>query len=211
MQQTVGQRSPTAAAVFGIALIVLGGGVLLARATGVDIFTAIGAWGWPFFIIVPGLVLLALSLVPARPHGIGLATAGAIVTAVGVLLLYQSRTGHWESWAYAWTLLPAAAGLALMGYGLFADVPGMIRRGLWMAGIAGAIFVAAAWYFERLFAGELDGLDASQWWPIVLVALGAVIVIRGIAFPRQSSPTHATTASPTGTEDAPPAAPPAAA
>ena len=30
---------------------------------------SIGRWGWPFFIIVPGVVLLAASLVPAPPKG----------------------------------------------------------------------------------------------------------------------------------------------
>src|SRR5687768_6840409 len=120
MQQTIGRRSVTAPAVLGIALIAIGALVLLTRATGIDLFGSIGAWGWPAFIIVPGLVLLGLSLVPTRPAGVGFATAGAIVTTVGLLLAFQSQTGHWESWAYAWAILPAAAGLALVGYGAFA-------------------------------------------------------------------------------------------
>lgn len=188
MQQTIGHRSVTGPAVLGIVLIAIGALVLLARATGLDVFESIGEWGWPAFIIVPGLVLLGLALVPARPAGVGFATAGAIVTTVGLLLAYQSQTGHWESWAYAWALLPTAAGLALVTYGLFSQERRMIRGGLWMAGIGGAMFVAGAWYFERIFAGQLDGLDPSQWWPVILIAIGAVIAVRAIAFPRQEPP-----------------------
>jgi hypothetical protein len=184
MQQTVGQRSVTAPAVVGMALVGIGALVLLTRAAGVDLLDSIGAWGWPAFIIVPGLALLGLSLVPTRPAGVGFATAGAIVTTVGLLLAYQARTGHWESWAYAWALLPTAAGLALVGYGLFSRQRPMLRSGLWMAGIGGSLFVAGAWYFERLFAGQLDGLDPSEWWPVILIAIGAVIAVRAIAVPR---------------------------
>ncbi len=188
MQQTVGQRPLTAPAVVGIALIAIGGLVLATRAAGIDLFDSIGAWGWPAFIIVPGLFLLGLSLVPTRPSGVGFATAGAIVTAIGILLAYQSRTGHWESWAYAWTLLPTAAGVALVAYGLYAGQRGMVRSGLWMAGIAGALFAAGAWYFERLFAGDVTGLDPATWWPVVLIGIGAVIAVRAIAFPRTVPP-----------------------
>ncbi len=184
MQQTIGPRSITAPAVLGMALIAIGALVLLTRAAGIDLFDSIGAWGWPAFIIVPGLALLGLSLVPTRPAGVGFATAGAIVTTVGLLLAYQSRTGHWESWAYAWALLPTAAGLALVAYGLYSQQRPMLRSGLWMAGIAGSLFVAGAWYFERLFAGQLDGLDPSEWWPVILMAIGAVIAARAIALPR---------------------------
>jgi hypothetical protein len=202
MQQTARQRSVTAPAVVGIALIGIGALVLLARATGIDLFGSIGQWGWPAFIIVPGIVLLGLSLAPTRPAGIGFATAGAIVTTVGLLLAYQSQTGHWESWAYAWALLPTAAGLALVGYGLFANQHRMVRSGLWMAGIGGSIFVAGAWYFERLFAGQLDGLDPSQWWPVILIAIGAVIAVRAIAFPASERPADAAQPAP-GTQATP--------
>ena len=58
-QQSVEQRSTTAPAVLGLLLILFGGIALLARAAGVSVFDAVGPWGWPLFIIVPGLVLLA--------------------------------------------------------------------------------------------------------------------------------------------------------
>ena len=185
MQQSMGQRHVTAPAVLGLLLIVLGAAALLARTAGFNLFEAVGPWGWPLFIIVPGLVLLGASLLPARPHGIGFATAGAIVTTVGLILLYQWRTDHWESWAYAWALLPGAAGLAQVAYGLYAEQRAMVNRGLWMTGIAGALFVVGAWFFEGLFAGQPRPLGLD-WGPIALIVLGAVVAARALF--RQAEP-----------------------
>lgn len=183
MQQSAGQRPISAPAVLGVLLIALGAGTLILRDLGYNLFGTIGSWGWPFFIIVPGVVLLAASLVPAPPRGIGFATAGAIVTTVGTLLLYQSRTGHWESWAYAWALIPLAAGVATLAYGLLARERGMVTTGTTMAIVAAALFLAGAWFFEGVFAGEERPTNIGEWWPIGVIILGAVIVIRAFVTP----------------------------
>jgi hypothetical protein len=180
MQQSVGQRPMTGPAVIGVLLIAFGATALLLRESGINPFGAIGTWGWPFFVIVPGLVLLAASLVPAPPKGIGFAIAGAIVTTVGALLLYQSRTGHWESWAYAWALIPLGAGSALILYGLLARERGMVTTGLTMAAIAAALVLVGAWFFEGVFAGEPRPTDVGAWWPIGVIVLGGVIVLRAL-------------------------------
>ena len=179
MQQEIRRRPAVAPAILGGILIVVGAAVLLARSAGINLFATIGPLTWPYLVIVPGLVLLGLALVPPRPQGVGFAIAGSIVTAVGALLLYQSQTGHWESWSYAWALIPSAAGLAQVGYGLFAGERAIVDRGLWMAIIGGLLFAAGAWFFEGLFAGEPrpQGLD---WGPIVLIVLGGAIVLRGV-------------------------------
>jgi hypothetical protein len=177
MQQSCGQRPVAAPALVGLLLIIVGAVVLAARQLGFDLFGPIGDWGWPLFIIVPGIALLALSLLPAPPAGIGFAIAGAIVTTVGSLLLYQSRTGHWESWAYAWALIPMAAGAALVLYGSFARSSSMVRGGTWMAGIAAALFATFAWFFEGMFAGTVRP-ELIDWWPILIVGAGAVLVLR---------------------------------
>ena len=178
MQQSAGQRAMTGPAVVGVLLIAFGATALLLREIGVNPFGATGTWGWPFFVIVPGVVLLVASFVPAPPKGIGFAIAGAIVTTVGALLLYQSRTGHWESWAYAWALIPLAAGSALVLYGLLARASGMVTNGLTIAGIAAALFLAGAWFFEDVFAAEPRPTEAGAWWPIGAIVLGGLIVLR---------------------------------
>jgi hypothetical protein len=182
MQQSFGQRPVAAPAILGFLLIAVGAIVLLARGAGFDLFGPIGTWGWPLLVIVPGLVLLAAALVPSPPRGIGFAIAGAIVTTVGTLLMYQSRTGHWESWAYAWALIPLAAGLALIAYGLFSRSSSMVRGGAWMAGIAALLLAIGAWFFEGVFAGRVRP-ELIEWWPIAIVVVGVVLVLRA-AFAR---------------------------
>ena len=87
MQQNIRPVSVTAPAVLGIVLVVLGTLALFARATGLELFDVVGRWGWPMFVIAPGLVLLVASLFPERPAGIAFAiaarseTCGELVTA----------------------------------------------------------------------------------------------------------------------------------
>ena len=189
MQQPVHQRSMVAPAVFGLVLVAVGVAALVIREYDINFLPNLGAWGWPFFVIVPGLVLLAVALAVPRPRGVAFAVAGAVVTTVGGLLLYQSQSGHWESWAYAWALLPAAAGIALIAYGAFAADRRMWIAGAWLAGIAGAIFVVGAWFFEGLFAGEQRFIDAGSWWPVAVIVLGVVIALSAfVRPPRLSGP-----------------------
>jgi hypothetical protein len=179
MQQSFGQRPVAAPAILGFLLIAVGAIVLLARAVGFDVSGPIAAWGWPLLVIAPGLLLLAAALVPSPPRGIGFAIAGAIVTTVGALLLYQSQSGHWESWAYAWALIPMAAGLALTVYGLFSRSSSMVRGGAWMAGIAALLLAVGWWFFEGVFAGRVRP-ELVEWWPIAIVVVGAILVIRAM-------------------------------
>jgi len=178
--QSFDRRSVTAPAVLGVLLITLGAITLFVREVGFDVFAAIGSWGWPFFVIVPGLVLLAASLVPVPPRGIGFAIAGAIVTTVGALLLYQSASDHFESWAYAWALIPLASGAAMALYGLFARERKMVTTGTTMAAIAAGLFLVGAWFFEGIFAGERRLTDVDAWWPIGVIVVGGAIVLLAV-------------------------------
>ncbi len=182
MQSSFGQRPMAAPAIVGLLLIAVGAVVLAGRQVGIDPFASVAAWGWPLFVIVPGLVLLAAALVPSPPRGIGFAIAGAIVTTVGLVLLYQSRSGDWESWAYAWAFIPLAAGAALFAYGLYARSSSMVRGGTWLAGIAALLLAIGAWFFQGLFAGELRP-DFAEAWPLALIALGALVLIRAFVVP----------------------------
>jgi len=67
---------------------------------------------WPLFILLPGLAFIYAAHSGGRGAS-GLIFPGAIIAGTGGLLLYQSITGHWESWAYAWTLYPVFIGMAM--------------------------------------------------------------------------------------------------
>ena len=183
MQHSTPQRSMAGPAVIGLILVAIGVASLAIREYDVNFLPHLGAWGWPLFVIVPGLVLLGIGVLMPRPQGAAVAVVGTVVTTVGGLLLYQSQSGHWESWAYAWALLPAAVGVALVGYGLYAADRRMRITGIWLAAIAGAVFLAGAWFFEGLFAGDERFIDAGNWWPVAVIALGAALALWSFARP----------------------------
>ena len=81
--------------VLGVLLIVLGGLFLASEQFNVDW----DRYGWPVFVIVPGLVLLVLGLAIPGEAGLGLAIPGGIVTTVGLILAFQNSTDTYASWA----------------------------------------------------------------------------------------------------------------
>ena len=131
------------------------------------------------------------------PKGLGFAIAGSIVTAIGILLLYQSSTGHWESWAYAWAVIPMAAGIGSFLYGALTRTSGLITGGLWLAAIGAILLIVGAWFFEGIFAGEERFAESGNWWPVAAVAIGAVILFGSFVRPRLTvSPPPANAATP---------------
>ena len=92
MRSRTSVRRGDGLAVVGGLLVVAGLDWLMARDLRLDPFAAIADAGWPFFVIIPGVILMLSSLVPKPPRGVGFAIAGSIVTTVGLVLLYQEET-----------------------------------------------------------------------------------------------------------------------
>src|SRR5688572_13434163 len=90
-------------------LPIVGAGLLLAVQYYGLVLPDLGAFGWPIWVIAPGVLILIIGLVTPAEPGAGLAIAGSIVTAVGLLLAYQSSADHYASWAYAWALVAPGA------------------------------------------------------------------------------------------------------
>src|SRR5690242_11251948 len=96
-RMTSGSRPDTrGGVVLGLILIALGGLFLLDRVLDIDI----GRYGWPLFIIVPGVLILAWGVSMPGREGLGLAIGGGIATIVGLILAVQNATGLWATWAY---------------------------------------------------------------------------------------------------------------
>jgi hypothetical protein len=188
MQQPMQRRRAGSPAALGLILVAVGAIVLLFRQAGIDLLEATGRDAWPLFIIVPGLLLIAAAAVPEPPGGLPFAIGGAIVTTVGSLLWYQQATGNWESWAYAWALLPTAAGIALIAYGALTRRSRLVSNGLWTAAIGAGMFLVGAWFFGAIFAGQAVPLDVAAWWPVALIILGALIAVSAIVRPGGSAP-----------------------
>ena len=169
-------------------LFVLIGAILLA---GQVVRVDIGHYGWPFFVIVPGIVILFVSLTARGVVSEGLAILGSIVTVTGVILLFQDATDHFESWAYAWALVvPGAIGLAMILYGLTARRPGNVRSGTRLVGIALLVFLLGAAFFEGVIGiggYQLDHTTGSVL-GVLIIALGALMLVLNLTSSGRRTP-----------------------
>jgi hypothetical protein len=160
--------------IIGGVLIVLGVLFLAERAFGVQF----GRFGWPLFVIVPGLLLMGASLAVGGREGSGLAVGGAITTVVGLVLAFQNATGLWATWAYAWALVgPGATGLGLIFYGLLKQQRDLVSNGIRSLGSGLALFAAFGLFFEGIIglSGE-PFLLGSELLPIALIGLGVALL-----------------------------------
>jgi hypothetical protein len=175
---TLPETDRRATFVIGLVLVVVGAAFLVARQLDIDI----GGVGWPLFVIVPGVLLFLMSFAIGGVPGSGLAVAGSIVTAVGLILAWQNETGLWATWAYAWALVaPGGAGLGLLAYGLLTRQSEFIAAGRWMALIGAALFAGFGLFFEGvigLSGGRIVDFDTLL--PIVLVVVGGALVLSGL-------------------------------
>jgi hypothetical protein len=156
----------------GVALVVVGAFALFAQFGG-----ALVGLLWPFFIIVPGALMLYGGLNDSRPSGEALAYLGSMATMTGLLLLYQNTTGHWSSWAYAWALLsPTAVGLGAWAYGARQGRPEMVEKGQRMTRYGVLLFAAGLILFEFVFGISGFGFAPFLW--LALIALGGYLIQR---------------------------------
>ena len=175
-QRREGRPTASAPAVLGVILIAAG--LLFLGAQAIDFDW--GDFAWPFWVIVPGLVLLSFGL--ATRGDPGLTVAGSIVTMVGLLLLYQNLTDHWESWAYAWALVaPGGSGVGTLLYGTRSGNGAMVRAGLWQIATALGIFAVGFIFFEALIGISGDRLALPDWLlPAVIIGLGVLVLLRAL-------------------------------
>jgi hypothetical protein len=162
--------------VLGAILVIVGLLLFAGQMVGVEL----GGLGWPLWVVGAGIAILLLGLlaVPEPP----IVVIGTIVTTVGLVLLYQDTTGHWESWAYAWALVgPAASGLGMALWGMRRGDAGAVRGGIW--GLLGglAFFAVGFLFFEGVIGLSGDRLPIADWvLPAAVIGIGVVILLRGL-------------------------------
>ncbi len=144
----------------GLILILLGAWFLA-----VQFVPQLKAWAdgnWTLTIIGVGVIFLVVSLLNNIP---GLSIPAFIIGGIGGLLYYQNVTGDWDSWAYAWTLIPGFVGFGLLFFSLQARDKGATK--------AGFILVFISMVFFAIFGSFLGGpKDLLQYWPILLIVSG---------------------------------------
>src|SRR5579859_3795514 len=168
------RRSSGTSAALGIVLVVVGLFALVIGLSPVDI----GQYGWPLFVIVPGLTLLVVGFVGV---GQGASIPGGIVTMLGLLLAYQNSTGDWATWTFAWALVaPGGVGLGMYLQALRERDLGALRTGRTLMFIALLIFLIGFVLFESIMgiSGDRYGLFGKAALPILLVVVGATLLWR---------------------------------
>ena len=168
-------RGPMA---IGVVLIGLGVIFLAGQILNVDI----GAYGWPFFVIVPGAAILVVALVLPGPAGVGLAIAGAITLITGLVLLAQDLTTYYESWAYAWALVaPGGVGVGLFLEGLAHGDRNLVDGGLRTTFVGLALFLGFGIFFELIGLGGNPPVGLrTVVLPGGVILLGVAILVSGL-------------------------------
>lgn len=157
-----------------LAAILIGAGVLLLVLRQFD--WRLSDSLWPFIIIVPGFALFALAAALGRDAR-QLAVVGAVTGGTGLILLGQSLTDYFQSWAYVWTLLPVFAGLALVVMEQRDGDAATKGAGRSLILTGGVLFVVFTTLFEGLiFHRGLVGNGIIV--PAVLIVLGIVLLVR---------------------------------
>ena len=136
--------------------------------------------GWPFIVVGVGVVILGLGLFVNREQS--MVVGGTVATTVGLVLLYQNSTGHWESWAYAWALVgPAASGFGMLLWGVRTANAADVRTGTWgMLGGLG-LFLVGYLFFEGVIGIGGQRLALPEWLlPAVVIAMGVVLLGRAL-------------------------------
>jgi len=158
------RRSSLAA---GLVLILLGAWFLASQWV-----PALRIWvSWPLIIVGVGALLLIIGLATGVP---AMAVPACIVGGIGGLLYWQNSTGNWESWTYAWTLIPGFVGVGTILSGLLGgETRQSVRGGLWLVAISLAMFA-----FFGSFLGGLNLL--GPYWPALLILLGLLLLVRSL-------------------------------
>jgi hypothetical protein len=168
--ETTNRRGASASIAGGVILLLLGIIFLLQQAFNFPIWSLY----WPFYVIIPGLLCLGLTALGGQEAS-WFAVPGAIVTTVGTILLAQDLTNRYETWAYAWALVsPFAVGVGLLLSGLRNGRTELIESGRAMAVTGLVLFLIFGAFFELLIFEQR--VAAGVVWPLVLVALGVVLL-----------------------------------
>ena len=167
---TDNRRSLTA----GLVLILVGAAFLFAQVAPQYFEWLNFEESWPLFIVAFGALFLLIGILTGTP---ALAVPACIIMGIGGLLYWQDATGNWESWAYAWTLIPGFVGVGIILSGLLS---GQASQGLREGGRT--IIVSAVMF--AIFGSFLGGGAISDWVLPVVAIVGGVLLLAQNLFRR---------------------------
>jgi hypothetical protein len=156
----------------GVFLVLLGIVLLLGQLFQFDV----GHYGWPLFILVPGLFLMALGLGRRETGGLGTTVVGSAIAMTGLILFIQNLFDLYQTWAYAWTLIfPFSIGLGFLLHGLVARVEYEREIGGWLVLIGIGLFLVGALFFEAVI-----GLSSERLGRNGRIILSVLVILLGL-------------------------------
>ena len=160
-------RSNAGALVGGAIMIAFG---LLALAG--QVFRGVD-WGflWPFIIIAIGAVFFVAMFAGGKQTA-GLAIPGSIVGGIGLVLLFQNITRHWESMSYFWALIILFVGVGIYIMGWYGGDENQKQSGMRVMKVGLILFIIFGAFFELIFSSFNNLL-----FPILLILLGAYLIL----------------------------------
>lgn len=172
-------RSNVGTLIAGTILIIFGLLSLVPR-----VFTMID-WGflWPFLVIGFG-ALFFIVMITGGKQAAPFAIPASIISGIGLILLFQNITGHWESMSYFWTLIIMFVGMGIYLMGRYGGDENQKRSGFRVMKIGFILFIIFGLFFEILFSSY-----NSLILPLLLIVLGAYLIItRSGLFRRDTAP-----------------------
>ncbi len=175
MSNSNGNRRVAPTTLVGAVLIVVGILFFIGQLLEIDL----GRFAWPFFVIVPGILLFFLALAGGGQAGERLAMGGSAVTMVGTILLVQNTFDYFQSWAYAWALVvPTSVGVGQIIYGSIKNLEDMRATGIRRAIIGIIIFLVFVVFFELVIGFSGGGIGVGGLgWAVLLIVLGVLLVV----------------------------------
>ena len=160
-------RSNVGTLIVGTILIVFGLLSLMPR------FFDMIDWGfvWPFLVIGFGGLFFVVMLAGGK-QAAAFAIPATIISGIGLILLFQNITGHWESMSYFWTLIIMFVGLGIYLMGWYGDDANQKRSGSRVMKVGFILFIIFGFFFEILFSSY-----NSLILPLLLIALGAYLIL----------------------------------
>jgi hypothetical protein len=126
---------------------------------------------WPFIVIGFGS-LFFVAMFAGGKQTAGFAIPASIISGIGLVLLFQNITHHWESMSYFWTLILTFVGTGIYIMGVYGGDENQKRSGLRVMKIGLIMFVIFGAFFEMIFSSF-----SSILFPIVLIILGAYLIL----------------------------------
>jgi hypothetical protein len=125
----------------------------------------------PFTVIGFGAIFFVV-MVAGGKQAAPFAIPGSIISGIGLILLYQSLTDHWASWAYGWTVIVFFVGVGILVSGWWGGNIHQRNSGLRVMRTGFILFVIFGAFFEGLFSGFRGYL-----FPALLIAVGLYLVL----------------------------------